>query len=438
MADGNEFNYMVDEKKFENPYFIDVDSYQTPSFGADAVMETIRDYERPSFCAESDWFAFAVVTCQLLVGIHPFKGRHPDFARHDLEGRMRGRISIFNRRVTVPPSVRDFSVIPRAYREWFVELFENGKRCPPSPVDTFWTPGLVSVAGVREHGALSFIEEEEYGSEVLDWRYIGGKILVRTEDCIYFDQRRFDAEKGELYATVFGGTRLLGISVRQGRLAVRSMDGLTVHMPELSAEHCLVIHNRIFAYREGMLVEAAVAECADTVVIAPGTWRETMPRASTLFSTLVYQDALGTPLVLIPVVTAYGKTAFVEHTLAPLCGRRICHAHYDKGVIMTVTNCGSGYRRSVFTFSDDHIVCTFCGDRDVETAENRFVTLVNGVVVAVQDGAIELFHVSDPDHKRRISADSLDASAMIYSCGTDVWCAKGGRMYRLKLMPEAA
>jgi hypothetical protein len=131
LVDGNEMNYLVTEPDYDTPYFIDVDSYQTQNFPATAIMPSIRDYHTPVFSKLTDWFAFAIVACQLFVGIHPYKGKHSQFRKKNLEARMRANISIFNQDVSLPAAVRDFNIIPPAFYDWFVRMFEQGERVPP-------------------------------------------------------------------------------------------------------------------------------------------------------------------------------------------------------------------------------------------------------------------------------------------------------------------
>src|ERR1051325_1462078 len=105
---------------FKELFFIDVDSYQTPSFPATVLMESVRDRHSKTFSAGSDWFSFAIVSFQMLVGIHPYKGTYaafqhlPDNATK-LDARMRANISVLHRDVSVPAACLPFSVIPPNY-----------------------------------------------------------------------------------------------------------------------------------------------------------------------------------------------------------------------------------------------------------------------------------------------------------------------------------
>jgi DNA-binding helix-hairpin-helix protein with protein kinase domain len=75
IVDLNEMNFLVSDS-FGEIYFIDVDSYQTPSFPATALMESVRDRHAKRFSTSTDWFSFAIVSFQMFVGIHPFKGTY--------------------------------------------------------------------------------------------------------------------------------------------------------------------------------------------------------------------------------------------------------------------------------------------------------------------------------------------------------------------------
>src|SRR5262249_29495766 len=106
IVDLNEMNFLV-ATNFSELFFIDVDSYQTPSFPATVLMESVRDRHAAIFSNDSDWFSFAVVSFQMFVGIHPFKGTYPAFQHlpdnaAKLDARMRANISVLHQGVSVP------------------------------------------------------------------------------------------------------------------------------------------------------------------------------------------------------------------------------------------------------------------------------------------------------------------------------------------------
>src|SRR5215467_8117210 len=147
IVDLNEMNFLV-TTDFRELFFIDVDSYQTPSFPATVLMESVRDRHARTFTTGSDWFSFAVVSFQMFVGIHPFKGTYAALQQlsdkeQKLDARMQANISVLHQGVTVPGSTLPFTVIPPAYLDWYRAVFEEGKRMPP-PQDVQGTVQLAS------------------------------------------------------------------------------------------------------------------------------------------------------------------------------------------------------------------------------------------------------------------------------------------------------
>lgn len=151
IIDGNEMNYLVSEN-FKHIYFIDVDSYKTVSFPGNAYSVSTLDplvENKKDFSQTSDWFAFAIIACNLLIGIHPFKGNYKGFSysikKGDIKNRMLYKKSVFNDKVFVNSAVRSFDLIPLHYKQWFISLFEKGERSYP-PIDISKDKKLINQA----------------------------------------------------------------------------------------------------------------------------------------------------------------------------------------------------------------------------------------------------------------------------------------------------
>ena len=135
VGDLNEMNLLVEDRSLK-PYFIDVDSYQTPNFPVTAIADSIRDPKSKGFSELTDWFAFAVLAFQMYVGIHPYKGGHPDYKNGAWRQRMADGVSVFDPRSVLPGAAGDWSLIPAYHLGWFQSVFRDNKRCPPPPPDT--------------------------------------------------------------------------------------------------------------------------------------------------------------------------------------------------------------------------------------------------------------------------------------------------------------
>src|SRR5947199_212129 len=94
-----------------------------------AKIQELSVLTDPRFSPETDWFSFAIISFQMFIGIHPYRGLHPSLP--DLDARMSANVSVLNPRVSIPKLCYPFSVIPQAYRDWYRAIFEDGKRVPP-------------------------------------------------------------------------------------------------------------------------------------------------------------------------------------------------------------------------------------------------------------------------------------------------------------------
>lgn len=191
IVDGNEMNYIV-SNDFKQVYFIDVDSYQTPSFKPTAYSPSTLDpnSNKKNFNEFTDWFSIGIVLCNLLIGIHPFKGKYKgnkyNFGKNDFQERMKQRISVFNEDVKVNSAVRDFSIIPVNLQSWFYQLFEKGERI--APPEKFGEVNIKFEKQRLENGELINIEEiAKFSDEILDIFNFENNISVKTKKHFYYN-----------------------------------------------------------------------------------------------------------------------------------------------------------------------------------------------------------------------------------------------------------
>ncbi len=149
IVDLNEMNFLVDSGHKE-VLCIDVDSYQTKSFPATVLMESVRDRHSKTFSTNTDWFSFGIVTFQMFIGIHPYRGKHDTL--NGFDDRMINNVSVLNKTVRIPAVCYPFANIPQSYLDWYKAIFEHGKRLPP-PSDLIATiiitPQITRVKGSK-------------------------------------------------------------------------------------------------------------------------------------------------------------------------------------------------------------------------------------------------------------------------------------------------
>lgn len=190
IVDGNEMNFLISDD-FKNIYFIDVDSYKTPSFNPTAYNPNTLDpyIENQKFNEGSDWYIFGILFCQIVLGIHPFKGKYTgtslSFGKRDIEKRMRLGVSVLHPKVKLNKAVRSLSLIPQRMKEWLEILFTSEKRVKPpllsdsilsilKEVDIFNVPD-----GFKTYEAYSFNQEVETIKTI-------GKEVVYRKDGYYY------------------------------------------------------------------------------------------------------------------------------------------------------------------------------------------------------------------------------------------------------------
>lgn len=165
IVDGNELNYLV-KPDFITPLFIDVNSWQTPSYPPTAIMPSIRDWTSDTFSQLTDWFSFAIISFQLFIGIHPFKGTHKSYRKNDFLNRVKDRVSVFNSGVRLPPTTRDFNLIPSHYKDWYYKIFENGDRLPPPQLPGQAGTIQVVIKLVKNTGLFEISSIQEFDEDI--------------------------------------------------------------------------------------------------------------------------------------------------------------------------------------------------------------------------------------------------------------------------------
>ena len=370
LVDANEMNYLADGTA---PRLLDVDSWQIGPHKASAIMPSIRDlHSGADFTPLTDWFSWAVVSFQVLAGIHPYKGVHPDFKRGDLQARMLANASVFDPRVSVNAGVRDYATLPGALLDWYRDVFQHGLRSAPpgvhaarvvaAPKRATRTPTSQTVS----HDVLVHLDGdvvEVLSSGVALWRERSGASnlhaydLQRKQNLPSLTPPQLEALHHGLAALVSCAGGLFYASLNNttnpqssgitGHLASAARDPVPLAaakdaklLPSL-AQRLVTFGNRLFAVNANSdrgLTEIAVDQMGgqNTVLSVRASW-PFLAQAATVFATMAVFDALGTPFLVLPtgdsvrVDKASGLAAYrlvdafmvsPDHVLALAYGRK--------------------------------------------------------------------------------------------------------------------
>lgn len=356
VVDFNQMNFLVDGKTYVIPYFIDTDSYQTPSFPATALMECVRDRISPKgkFTQYTDWFSWACVTFWLYTGLHPYRGSYPGYSKKDWNGsRMDDHISVFHKGVSVPSQMQDLSVIPKAHLEWFKEVFVNkGRSIPPLPEGT-----VLVVAGIRVKDVAQFsvIEVAEYDSDVRRVFLNEGTRYVLTKKKLWVDKTpifSFPDKYNDIFVTKADGCPPVLAALISNRMDAKNSlifidwkDGRMIHRE--CADDAMTYNGTVYSRHGNVMTEHNIRKMDNPSFHTSRQAITVFGSACQLFTGVAVQDMLGKCILAIP----NENDKFVNINVKELDGVRVISAKFEGKTCVLIGEKNSDFKRFVVTFS---------------------------------------------------------------------------------------
>jgi hypothetical protein len=429
-VDLNENNFLV-SKKFDDVYAIDVNSYQTKSYPATAIMDSIRDRHCHNvFTETTDWFSFAVVAFQMFIGIHPFKGRHPSYP--DMDARMKANISVLNTQVTYPKAAcMPLDVIPPVYLKWFEAVFDRGERVAP-PKDLTAVVELVQAVIKQVTGNNNLIINQmiQTTGPILGYFTAMGKEIIFTDKDIKFAQYELlPSPKTKLTFTPSGDPVigwLEGDSLRLKNLTTGNMVPLVAN-----GEMLFSSNNRIYLRHKTQVSEIVFTEIAGQTLTSVYPVANIMELASQVYDGVVIQDLFDAHYASIfPNTKVHRQIALRE-----LDGYKVRDAKYEGRVLMIVAvNQKGQYDRFIYRFDDE-----FKHDLrivpDIVPMGLNFTVLDNGICVCLtEDEKLEIFRCTKGSVGVKVVEDpTIEADMRLTHKGAQTLFIRDNRIYSLSL-----
>jgi len=439
LVDGNEMNYLVDSHNCTIPYFIDVNSYQTPSYPATALMLTVKDHHTQGFNQLSDWFGFAMIACQLLIGIHPYKGKHPNYQRAALETRMKDNVSIFNPQVSVPRVVKPLDSIPENYRAWLRAVCEDGQRL--APPDHFGPACAVVLLDeiIKEVRKFNVTEIQSFIGSVKTARYHAGTRVVTTDQHVYIGSKPYtNLNKNALIVFTDKNMSPVSAEIKHGNLLL--IDARTSQQIgfSLAAQELFLSDNTLYVRNGENLAELRLTDIANNIIPAVVVTWKVLPNATQLFDGFLIQNVFGKMIMTIPYKDENRTSKCLVKPVPELDSYKIISGKHERGVCMLTGYKGSRLNRITLKFDSTYTVYQCQIDEDIDSPTVNFAVLDTGVVINITDEeVVELFRREPESRKvKQITGSGVDSRVRLFSeAGTAMFYYKN-KVYSMTMREE--
>jgi hypothetical protein len=440
VVDYNELNLLVKVGTHDlNAFYIDTDSYATPSFKATAIMDSVRDRRvsknqgghlayNPDIL--SDWFSWGILAFWLYSNIHPFRGSHPQYRPKDKNKQMDDGISVFHRGVRVPPSVNDFKIIPQRHFAWFKDTFEDNHRSiPPLPDSSIPIVVPTQIVIIQGNAQIDVRQVANYSGVITSLYKLFGVNYAVTKTQVYMNGTLVmptDKVKKTVLCSASDGTAIaatLAASKVTFSELVRNKPVDTIASTDM-----FVRNDAIYTMANGKLVENTFTAFNGGKIVHRITELENVSLYSaTMFEGCVIQDLLGKKYLTLP----YAKGRCFSKNLPQLDGHRIIEAKSDKTVTVILTEKGGKYFRFVVVFTRDFSSFNVREVADVAYDAINFAVMDNGVCLLLASPTeLELF-VSNQNIEV-LNDPPFDSTMKLFSTPDGIFFVNGNSVHQIK------
>ena len=433
MVDINELNIIV-SFDWITPQFIDTNAWKTPSFPASAINPNIRDYSANSFSELTDWYSFAIITCHLFTGIHPFRGSHKNYKRGDVTQRMKDHISIFNPEVSLPKAVRNFNLIPSHYLKWYNDLFERGKRVPPPLLPGVLGAISVPITVIRTTNNFEIKFIKEFPNEILSHTHVFGKDVTKTKKEVWINKTNYRVGVDVDAIITPRNLYIMFIKIEGNLLKIKSEDSnRKISYSEMSAKTKMIINNTLYAISDNTINEISFTDLQNQTLISVSSSWDIMSN-SEVFDGIIFQLIMGKPYIVIPVPRQGDSSLYIEKNIPELEGYKIINGRHRNGVAIITGFKDSKYDMFIFKFDESYQTYHCRKVLDVDLITPNFVVLDSGQTVSINsDENVELFF-RNPAITAVVSILDPDVNGTMRLCksGMEVRFFHGNNLYSIR------
>lgn len=436
VVDLNEMNYLV-SKDFSDIFAIDTDSYQTPSFPATAIMESIRDWQTNGFNVLTDWYSFGVISFQMFVGIHPFKGRYsniyyPKDKMRELKERMLAKIPVFHKDVNYPNNVLPFDTIPSTFKEWYKSLFFQGQRipAPADAVEVIIVPTLIpQTMGDKDFDIKEIFMHDDIVIYFLS--LFGNKVtILKNGDILLNNIKKINVDSSYIAITAKNNSVICG-KIKKGVVKLWNVETQEEIECSINAESMMSYQGRIYVKSGDTIQEIQFFEYGDKIQPVPKQVANVMTHATQFFNGMAAQNVLGTFVAdIFPDEGMHYPISIKE-----MKGYKIIDAKYDNQILIVIGSQQGQYDKFTFKFDKDFSSYSVVKVKDITYTGINFTVLDNGVVVHInEDEEIEIFsNKKDSTTVKVLHSNVIDGDMKLFCDGAKVLFSKDKKLHSLSM-----
>lgn len=440
LVDLNELNFLVDNL-YKEIYAIDVNSYQTPSYPATVIMPSVRDRHcNNHFTKETDWFSWGIVAFQMLIGIHPYKGNHPDFEKmgldERLDSRMKKNVSVLHQNVRIPKVCEPFDSIPTGLRNWFKAVFEDGKRIVP-PRD--FAGGVIHLAPIVKQlmgDLFDIMELEKFEEEIVSYFAYGGNRIAQFKNHVLHGKNRYAIPTATNGVFTFTQKQQQPLFIYKETGSLKIFD--IAHQQFLpftaNADDVMRCEDRIYYKNNNSVYQLSFGEIGGQIHCMSKTVGNVLdlPSATKVFDGGIIQNLLGR--YYVSIFPQSGKCYQIP--IAELDNYQIVQAKYENKILVVIGVTTNGkYDRMLFKLDENFNSYSFAKKEDItHTGINFTVTDAGTVILINEDEDVEAFvNNSKSTSSKLIKDNNISSDMKLYHDGTVVLFTQHDKLYKISM-----
>jgi hypothetical protein len=399
-----------------------------------------------NFNENTDWFSWAILAFQMMIGIHPYRGNHPDFENlpkdQRLNARMEKNISVFHKDATFPKVCQPFDVIPPTLRGWFVDVFEKGYRgLPPKDFAAVAVAIAAQIKNITGNNKFEIVELQDFGDEIIRVCTTPSTTVVFTKKQIFVGKKGYGLpSKNTKIGFAPKTEKPIAFWIDNGLKAMDVMSQTELQVPATGTA-LLEYDGRVYVQNNTHIIELIIAEFPTGVKILQKEVGKVMDvlGATQVWDGFILQNMLGKYWgTFFPQSGQSFQLAFPE-----LNDYQIIDAKHQKGIVVVVgkkllttkTMQSKGqYDRLTFRLKDDHKTYDTWKAEDVVPSGINFTVADHGIAVLMtEDEHLEAFSINAGSSIKRFEDNVLDADMRLSHRGSKILFHQGKKIYSISM-----